>query len=220
LAGFCDLVDGLQTPEFAKSEAIVPKVSGCHREYSRFRETDGGDRVRSPLGGAGRSRIRHFLCDLGEEISRCRSTRAWQFGCFSRHHHAPTLRLTTLLECRIVGVPNGASAIVANTAQLIERIVSADSHGQIRIGQKHPTKRDRVRFPVCYQVRGPLRGNAGINDQGTAVVGSHHIQQVGKVRFTSPCVGIGDVHIGDVEAAVWTGLAALPSAAASVLGVL
>jgi hypothetical protein len=28
------------------------------------------------------------------------------------------------------------------------------------------------------------------------------------------------VHIGDVEAAVWTGLAALPSAAASVLGVL
>jgi hypothetical protein len=36
-------------PEFAKSEANLPKVSGRHPECSRFREADAGDWVRSPL---------------------------------------------------------------------------------------------------------------------------------------------------------------------------
>jgi hypothetical protein len=45
----------------ANSQAISAKVSGEHREYSRFAETVGGDRVRSRLPAAGRSQIRHFL---------------------------------------------------------------------------------------------------------------------------------------------------------------
>ena len=45
IAGFCDLVNCLQAPEFTKSEATMPKVSGYHCEYSRFRETDARDRV-------------------------------------------------------------------------------------------------------------------------------------------------------------------------------
>jgi hypothetical protein len=60
LAGFCGLVDRLQAPEFTKCEAGLPKVSGRHPEYSRFRETGTGDRVRSPLGGAGGSRFGVF----------------------------------------------------------------------------------------------------------------------------------------------------------------
>jgi hypothetical protein len=51
----CDLMDCLQTPGFTKSEANLPIVSGRRPECSRFRETGAGDRVRSPLGGGGRS---------------------------------------------------------------------------------------------------------------------------------------------------------------------
>ena len=39
MAGFRDLADGLQTPNFMKSEANSPKVSAHYHEYSRFRET-------------------------------------------------------------------------------------------------------------------------------------------------------------------------------------
>jgi hypothetical protein len=53
MAGFCNLAGRLQTPERTKSEADLPKVSGRHREYSRFRETDGGDGVRSPTAWMG-----------------------------------------------------------------------------------------------------------------------------------------------------------------------
>jgi hypothetical protein len=45
MAGFCNLVDGLHAPDFADRGANSPKVSGQDREYSRFRETDAGDRV-------------------------------------------------------------------------------------------------------------------------------------------------------------------------------
>ena len=51
MAGFCDSVTGLQTPDFADGGTNSPKVSGHYREYSRFQETDTGDRVRSPLRG-------------------------------------------------------------------------------------------------------------------------------------------------------------------------
>jgi hypothetical protein len=60
LAGFCDLVNCLQAPKFAKSEANMPKVSGCQREYSRFAETVGRDRVRSRLPSAGGSQFAIF----------------------------------------------------------------------------------------------------------------------------------------------------------------
>jgi hypothetical protein len=45
MAGFCNLAGRLQTPERTKSEADLPKVSGRHREYSRFPEGRDGDRV-------------------------------------------------------------------------------------------------------------------------------------------------------------------------------
>jgi hypothetical protein len=61
LPGFCDFVDCLQTPEFTKSEANLPKVSSRSREYSRFWETNVGDWVRSSLRRAGPSRIYTFL---------------------------------------------------------------------------------------------------------------------------------------------------------------
>ena len=76
LAGFGDLTKGLWPPEFAKSRANLPKVSGRHREYSRFRETDAGDWVRSPLGGAGRSPIRLFLHFRSGRIGRPQSCTA------------------------------------------------------------------------------------------------------------------------------------------------
>jgi hypothetical protein len=49
-----------KAPEFTKSEANLRKVSGRHREYSRFRETGAGDWVRPPLRGAGCSQIRRY----------------------------------------------------------------------------------------------------------------------------------------------------------------
>jgi hypothetical protein len=42
--GFRELAGGLQPPDFTIHEANSPKVSGHYREYSRFRETDAGDR--------------------------------------------------------------------------------------------------------------------------------------------------------------------------------
>jgi hypothetical protein len=99
LAGFCDLVGRLQTPEFTESEANLRKVSARCREYSRFRETFTGDAVRSPLGagsgsrfhsllrpskpwigkpirglpGTGRGQIRHFLQFRSDRIERPQS---------------------------------------------------------------------------------------------------------------------------------------------------
>jgi hypothetical protein len=58
--------------EFTKSEADLPKVSGRHREYSRFRETRAGDWVRSALRGAARSHIPCNLCRLGGEVGNHR----------------------------------------------------------------------------------------------------------------------------------------------------
>jgi hypothetical protein len=49
MAGFCNSLPGLRTPKFTKCEANSPKVSRHYREYSRFRETADGDRVRSRL---------------------------------------------------------------------------------------------------------------------------------------------------------------------------
>jgi hypothetical protein len=60
VAGFCNSAYGLQTPDFGKYEANSRKVSSRNREYSRFRETEAGDRVRIPLRGAGRSRFGVF----------------------------------------------------------------------------------------------------------------------------------------------------------------
>ena len=60
MAGLYNLVDGLLTPDFGKSEPNLPKVSGRYREYSRFWETDAGDWVRSSLRPAGGSRFGAF----------------------------------------------------------------------------------------------------------------------------------------------------------------
>ena len=45
MAGFRELEAGLRAPNSELCEANSPKVSGGHREYSRFRETNVGDRV-------------------------------------------------------------------------------------------------------------------------------------------------------------------------------
>jgi hypothetical protein len=54
LVGFCNLVDGLQAPEFAESEADMPEVSGCRCEHSRFRDSagDGGAAAHSEARAA------------------------------------------------------------------------------------------------------------------------------------------------------------------------
>ena len=46
MAGFCNSAPRLQAPDSANCEANSQKVSGLHREYSRFREARAGDRVR------------------------------------------------------------------------------------------------------------------------------------------------------------------------------
>ena len=51
MAGFCNSAYSLQTLDFGKCEAKSPKVSGRYRQYSCFRETLAGDRVRSLLRG-------------------------------------------------------------------------------------------------------------------------------------------------------------------------
>ena len=56
-----------------------PKVSGPHREYSRFWETGAGDCVRDPLHGAGGSQIPRFLHLRSGHIKRrqsCTATRS------------------------------------------------------------------------------------------------------------------------------------------------
>jgi hypothetical protein len=50
MAGFCNSMPGLRTPKFAKCEASSPKVSRHYREYSRFAETDSGDRFDHDCG--------------------------------------------------------------------------------------------------------------------------------------------------------------------------
>ena len=62
MVGFCDLVNGLRTPNLATSGAKYPKVSGGHLKNSRFWEIAAGDRVRSALRGR---RIPVFSADPG-----------------------------------------------------------------------------------------------------------------------------------------------------------
>jgi hypothetical protein len=59
--GFSRVRLRLQTPNSATAGRQSAKVSGHTPEYSRFAETVGGDRVRSRLPPAGRSRIRRRL---------------------------------------------------------------------------------------------------------------------------------------------------------------
>jgi hypothetical protein len=61
MAGFSDLVDGLQPPDFASEGAKLPEVSGRMPKYSRFRETAAGDWVRSALRGGRGSPISGML---------------------------------------------------------------------------------------------------------------------------------------------------------------
>jgi hypothetical protein len=51
MAGFRELADGLQPPNFARGGAKLPEVSGRMPKYSRFWETGTGDGVRSALRG-------------------------------------------------------------------------------------------------------------------------------------------------------------------------
>ena len=51
MASFRNSTPGLWAPKFVNYETNSPKVSGRYREYSRFSETDDGDRVRSALVG-------------------------------------------------------------------------------------------------------------------------------------------------------------------------
>lgn len=60
MAGLYNLVDGLLTPDFGKSEPNLPKVSGRYRKYSRFWETDAGDWVRSSLRPQAAVELRSF----------------------------------------------------------------------------------------------------------------------------------------------------------------
>src|ERR1700730_15987434 len=64
MAGFCNSMPALWTPKFAKCEANSPKASRHYREYSRFPETDHGDRVRSVLVDRCGSPICRRLHDL------------------------------------------------------------------------------------------------------------------------------------------------------------
>jgi hypothetical protein len=52
MAGFCNSVDRLQTPNLTDYVAKSSKVSGGSLEYSRFRETAAGDRADSTLRDA------------------------------------------------------------------------------------------------------------------------------------------------------------------------
>jgi hypothetical protein len=65
MAGFSDLANDLQPPDFASGGAKLPKVSGAYLKYSRFWETAAGGRVRSALcGGA---------CTATQPIQACAS---------------------------------------------------------------------------------------------------------------------------------------------------
>ena len=50
--------------------AKLPKVSGSHREYSRFQETATGDRVRSALRGEGGSTALPPVTSPGETLTQ------------------------------------------------------------------------------------------------------------------------------------------------------
>lgn len=77
MASFRNSTPGLWAPKFVNYEANSPKVSGRYREYSRFSETDGGDRVRSALVGRAGIVIRRVLLTtarkLGIPRSHCRA---------------------------------------------------------------------------------------------------------------------------------------------------
>jgi hypothetical protein len=80
IAGLLRFCGRLQTPEFTKSEANLPKVSSRSREYSRFWETNVGDWVRSSLRRAGPSRICTFLHSFDLPISRSAEIISSRFG--------------------------------------------------------------------------------------------------------------------------------------------
>jgi hypothetical protein len=61
MAGFCDSFASLRTPNFTPCGHKLPKVSGRISKYSRFCETDTGDRVRSPLHEQAFSATRQIL---------------------------------------------------------------------------------------------------------------------------------------------------------------
>ena len=61
MAGFCELAIGLRAPELGSPGAKSPIVSGGYLKYSRFRETEAGDRVRSALRGRANGKYRQIL---------------------------------------------------------------------------------------------------------------------------------------------------------------
>jgi hypothetical protein len=77
MAGFRNTMPGVWAPKFVNCEADSPKVSGRYREYSRFSETDGEDRVRSARVGRMGIVIRRILLKaarkLGIPRSHCRA---------------------------------------------------------------------------------------------------------------------------------------------------
>ena len=78
IAGFCKLAARLQTPKSPNSEAKLPRVSVECLKYSRFWETDAGDRVRFTLRGRPSSRFARDRCSkrLGPYIPNLHPARA------------------------------------------------------------------------------------------------------------------------------------------------
>jgi hypothetical protein len=145
MAGFCNLLGSLQTPNLTDYEAESSKVSGGSLKYSRFLETVTGDLVGSTLPDPACSVIGQVLCRGRPQIGNAESAlpcRAWRVACRILHPRqsqlgipSPRWRAYMVVICRTSGIQSLKLSVArqCSTVPCLQLVLSQALNRYLRV---------------------------------------------------------------------------------------